>query len=88
MKKWNSIFKERSVPYETLDPKEANVLSTAQKYLIHYAKLNGMPSNKAVLAVDDVLGLFDMLANSSNYNHSISGIIDNFINSVLKKKLV
>ena len=87
MRRYKKILKERSITYSDLSTSEANSLNTAQKYLLNYAKLKGMQLKSAVLAIDDVLSIFDALVDKGMYSRNMSISIDNFIKNVVEKKL-
>ena len=87
MRRYKKILKERSIAYSDLSTSEANSLNTAQKYLLNYAKLKGMQLKSAVLAIDDVLSIFNALVDKGMYSRNMSISIDNFIKNVVEKKL-
>jgi hypothetical protein len=83
MKTWKSLFKEQE-PKEDETPSISKSMSGARAYLLKAAKINGITSGRALLAIDDVLFLFDAIIQKKTYDTTMSNAVNKLVN-ILKK---
>jgi hypothetical protein len=86
MKTWKSVFKEiESNDIEDETPSVSKAMSTARTYLLKISRLHGFQQSRALLAIDDVLLLFNVIMTKKTYDSSMSKVVNKMID-ILRKK--
>ena len=81
MNKYKSIFKEQPEENESV----SKSMSMAQQYMVKAARQQGFSPQRALLAIDDLLDLYNAIMQKGTYDKSMSNLLNRYTD-ILKQK--